>query len=387
MITRGKVLAASGVICFLLAFVLPVRFVTGTRDWNTPLSEDQFIAVCLFLGVGVAFLWGAAILERQPAPAIEEYVDRQSASQSGKESPSASGSAEASGSSGNDEAYLSRCLTRQYTEEPESRAWNSDPAFRAVLDPLNNGDNLKACRAAEALAATHGDLALVYRWWGKALLNMREFDRARKLVTGALARTKQKFVLCNLLGEIEWKARRIADAVYWWAQSLHCQESLSQSNYGDDEGAYLYLHYVAQGCGAEECAAAFLTRVDEIRAGQIRLNSEAAGDLSGLARTIKDTKVPEVLNRLVATYITPPQESTTRADSAEVARLIRQLEKVMQEQYGMGEVRDVEAAKRLGKLGDPRAIGVLTRVAKGARVMDLGDAAQEAVDAIKKANA
>jgi tetratricopeptide (TPR) repeat protein len=287
---------------------------------------------------------------------------------------------------GLDDAYLSGCLAKKYQEEAESRTWNSDPAFRSVLDPLNNGDNARACSAAEGLAVMHADLALVYLWWGKALLRMREFDKARILLASALEKCKQKFALCNLLGEAEWKKRNLREAVYWWAQGMHCQESLSESNYGDDEGAYLYLHYVAGGRGLGDCASAFLTRVDEIRPGRIRFNAETGNDLLGLSRAANDGTIAEVLRRLVGTYITPPPKPATGGNSAEVARLIRQLEKVMQEQYGMGDMADVEAAKRLGELGDPQAIGILTRVGNGARLIELMFAAKDAVESIKKAN-
>jgi hypothetical protein len=210
---------------------------------------------------------------------------------------------EAMGFSGNEDAYLRSCLTPRYREEPESRAWNSDPAFRKVLDPLNDRDYAKASSEAETLAARYGDFATLYCWWGSALLKAQSFGDARRLLTDALGKTKQKFSLCNLLGQVEWAARNIADAVYWWAQGMHCQESLSESDFGGHEGAYLFLYYVATGCGLTDCASAFISRADGISPGAVRLNSDAARDLTSLAATVKGTKVPEVLKRLVAQHI------------------------------------------------------------------------------------
>jgi len=285
-----------------------------------------------------------------------------------------------------DEQYIYDCLRQKYQELPETRSWNSDPVFRKVLDPLNAGDNAVACREAEALIAQFPDFADLYVWWGSALLRMGALDKSRQILKEGLERARQKFPLCDRLGEVEWKARDLKTAVYWWVQGLHCQESLSESNYGGYDGVYLYLYYIADGCGLTDLSSAFLTRVDIIRPGGIRLNSEAARDLSDLTRKAINTEVPEVLRKLGAMYLFPQKKVSTKADPAEVARLIRQLEKVLQEQYGIGEIEDVQAAKRLGELGDPKAIAILTMVAKGARVIDLMDAAEEAIKKIKETN-
>jgi hypothetical protein len=148
-----------------------------------------------------------------------------------------------------EDKYVNDCLQQKYEEVAETRSWNSDPAFRKVLGPLNSGDNAAACREAELLMTQFNDFADLYEWWGDALLRMRSLDKARQVLKNGLGKTKQKYALCNLLGKVEWKARDIDQAVYWWAQGLHCQESLKASNYGDSDGAYLCLHYVAEVCG------------------------------------------------------------------------------------------------------------------------------------------
>ena len=40
-----------------------------------------------------------------------------------------------------DEQYVKDCLRKKYEELPETRSWNSDPAFQKVLDPLNSEYN------------------------------------------------------------------------------------------------------------------------------------------------------------------------------------------------------------------------------------------------------
>jgi len=284
---------------------------------------------------------------------------------------------------GTPETYLRDCLEPRFKEELESRTPDSDPVFRDVLDPLNAGDNAKACSAAEAVVAKFSDFADPYCWWGHALLEMRSFDKAREVLKEGIGKAKSKYPLCELLGEVEWRCRNIKDAVYWWAQALHCHESLGTRGHGYT--AYLYLHYVAEGLGLSDCTRAFLMRVDQMASGQIRLNAETADDLTGLARTTKNSPVPEVLRRLVVRYIVPEKKGTIRADPEEVDRLIRQLEETDERDWRAKMNADVGATEKLGELGDPRALESLTRTTRSPH-WDLARAAEDAIRRIKEAN-
>jgi tetratricopeptide (TPR) repeat protein len=282
-----------------------------------------------------------------------------------------------------EEEYVRDCLRQQYEELPETRYWNDDPAFRRLLDPLNSGNNVQACSEAESLIPRFSDFADLYVWWGEALLRMGSLDKARQVLRDGLGKTKQKYPLCNLLGKVEWKALDIRQAVYWWAQGMHCQESLAEQNYGNDVGAYLYLYYVAEGIGLSDCSSALLTRVDQIRPGMVRLSTEMANDLSTLSRTARSTSASQVLQELVSTHIVPKRKGLAEADSAEIDRLIRQLEE--RDSLGYSSVKNVEAAKRLGELGDPRALEPLTRAMRDLSLA-LCVAAEEAVRRIRQAN-
>jgi hypothetical protein len=145
-----------------------------------------------------------------------------------------------------DEQYVKDCLQQKYYELSETRSY-SDPAFQKVLDQMNSGDNVAACREAEALIVEFSDFASLYYWWGSALQKIGSLDKARQVLRGGLEKAKKKYMLCNCMGEVEWKTRNLDQAVYWWSQGIHCQESLNGSNYGHDVGAYLYLYYVSEG--------------------------------------------------------------------------------------------------------------------------------------------
>ena len=284
-----------------------------------------------------------------------------------------------------EEQYVNDCLRQKYEELPETRSWNSDPAFQKVLDPLNSGDNDVACREAEALIAQFRDFSSLYAWWGAALLKMGSLDKARQILKDGLQTAKEKYPLCNRFGEVEWKARDLKASVYWWSQGLHCQESLSASNYGDDEGAYLYLNYVAEGLGLTETANAFLARVDSIRPGMIRLNAEVANDLISLARSVGNPSITQVLKALVETYIIPRKESVAKVDRDELRTLIRQLEADVARGVHSIDKSRASTIKRLAEIGDPEALPVLIKVQK-CMLLDIKWAAEAAIEKIKKAN-
>ena len=207
---------------------------------------------------------------------------------------------------GSEQEYVNNCLQPKYTELPESRKWNSDPAFKKILDPLNAGDNAAAIREAEALVASFTDFGSLYNWWGTACLRSGSLGKARQVLKEGVEKANKKCDNCNTLGEVEWKARDLNSAVYWWAQGMHGQEALSASNYGGSVDSYLYLNYVAEGLGQSGYSRAFLRRVDAIRAGMVRLNSSTANDLIGLARTSKNPAAIQVVKGLVEKYIDPP---------------------------------------------------------------------------------
>jgi hypothetical protein len=280
-----------------------------------------------------------------------------------------------------EDEYYERCLKQEYFEENESRSWAINPEFRKILDPLNEGNNARACEESEKLVVEFPDFDVIYYWWGTALLRMRSYDKARQVLSEGLRKVKQKCFLCNVLGEVEWKSRNIKEAVYWWSQGLHCQESLP--NHGGEVGAYLYFYYVADGIGLSDCASAFLLKADTIRSGQIRLNAQTAEDLRSLARPAKTSAIEKVVKELVSKYIVPARTSGKGINEEEVDRLICQLRK--RSKSGWSSKENVEAAKKLGEIGDPKAIGPLMEAMQDIMI-DLSEAAKEAIEKIKKVN-
>jgi tetratricopeptide (TPR) repeat protein len=301
--------------------------------------------------------------------------------QSGTAEP-AKGDQDAIALSDADKAYAERCLTHRYKEQDESRAWHTDPIFSKVLDPLNEGNYGTACEEAEKLVVQVRDFHGIYYWWGSALREMGNLEQARDVLLRGLEVSKSKFPLCEMMARVEWKAGNPEDAVYWWTQAIHGQESIK---YYNDESAYLHMAYVAQGVGLQAASKALFSRVD-LSPGGVRLKEAAASSLRELVRP-KRPLISEVVRQVVTTYIVPEKKEPAKAASQEAQRFIRQLEEVATNARWADETEDAQAAKRLGELGDPRAIPVLTKVARSGMVYStVRSTADEAIRRINEAN-
>jgi len=275
------------------------------------------------------------------------------------------------------DSYVNDCLIQKYVEKPEERKWDSDTKFKDILEPLNNGNYNKACEEADKLSKEFGDFDLIYSWWAKALMRMKSFDQARQVLLQGLGKSKGKWNLCNRLGEVEWESGNGKEAVYWWAQAMHCQESLD--DFGQDSGSYLYLHYFADGLGLSDCASAFIGRSDQIRPGMVRLDHSYSQGLRALARNNKGLGIEEVIKGLYEKYFAPSKsKGGDSSQDAEVDRLIRLLDINQNDDHKSRE----EAAKRLGDIGDPRAIGPLMAATRDI-LIGVQWAAEEALKKIK----
>lgn len=218
--------------------------------------------------------------------------------------------------------FVRKCLEPQYREEKEDRKWDS-PEAKEVNTLLNSGKYEECARAAEAKAAESSDLDLYYDWGGSACLKMNDYDRARKIFLQGIAKGKRKSLNCTMMGEVEWKARNAKEALYWWAQAVHCRESIK--DYAD-ENPYLYLHYFADGLGLSDVAAALIERVDRIRYS-IRLNATPAADLRDLVRQQMTPGMRNVLVGLRERYLKPsPPPTDLSGAEAGLERALHQIE-------------------------------------------------------------
>jgi tetratricopeptide (TPR) repeat protein len=220
--------------------------------------------------------------------------------------------------------YVQKCLEAKFREEKEDRKWNSSEVSGEIVALLNARKNEECAQAAEAKAAESSDLDLYYDWGGSAYINMKDYDWARQILLQGLSKGKRKGHICNTMGKCEWEARNAREATYWWSQAIHCQESIEDY----DVSPYLYLSYVADGLGLADVATAFLSRVDRIRPGQIRLTAQAADDLRKLARYQATPGMRNVLTSLRDQYLkpSPPPKEDLSEREEKLDQLLREIE-------------------------------------------------------------
>lgn len=192
------------------------------------------------------------------------------------------------------EEYIQRCLATAFTEEPETRKYNSDPAFARLLDPLNGQQYAQAIEAGKTLVPLFPDFDLIYYWLGSAYRSTQQYAQSRDIMLHGLEKAKRKSRLLVNLGETEWQSGNIHEAVYWWSQACNFASA--------DYNLYLLLSYVAGGVGLMDFQRILLERVDSLQGGQVRLNSSTGLRLVNLVETQRTESLRIVLQELRTRY-------------------------------------------------------------------------------------
>ncbi len=204
----------------------------------------------------------------------------------------------------NVEEYVRRCLTGEFLEAPEARTYRSDPAFAAVLTPLNSRQFAAAITAGQALLPRFADFDLLYKWIGAAHRSIQQMPQSREVLLAGLAKARRKSLLLTDLGDTEAQLGNLGGAVYWWSQAIHC---LSLNPVECD--AYLLLSYVADGLGLADLERLLLERFDSTRAGRVRLDPATAWRLKNLAQSSRTDSVRRVLEGLRFGYFASPDKA------------------------------------------------------------------------------
>jgi tetratricopeptide (TPR) repeat protein len=222
-------------------------------------------------------------------------------------------------------------------EQPESRG--RDSAFDHVPDALNERRYAEAGQMAQQVISSHPDLDLGYVWAASAYSGTQKYEEARSILTEGLKRAKRKYLLCIRLGNAERDLGNIQGAVYWWTQSIHCQQSIRT---GAEHDPYLYLAYVADTLGLNDVAGSLFSRVDRMRSG-VRLSPVAENTLRARVKDGDSTSMTSVLRSLHKQYflqdfvmVEKANSPTVSAASSDLNQTLKQLEVKLQQKGGPG---------------------------------------------------
>ncbi len=250
--------------------------------------------------------------------------------------------------SSNENDYVRRCLEAEFQEEKEVRTFRSDAAFATVLTPLNSKEYAKAIKVGKQILPQFSDFDLAYTWLASAYRETNQIQNSKEILSEGLKKAKRKYFILTEMGETEWKSGNIDAALYWWSQALHCL-----SNNPLDYNAYLLLSYVAKGAGTEEVEKVLLSRVDAMRGGQIRLDSQTAERLTTLVKSKKSETMKKVLYGLHEKYFSVDMENLISVH--DIDGVIRALLN-----YDRPKIRE-EAAKILGEWKEPCSVQPLIK--------------------------
>jgi len=211
----------------------------------------------------------------------------------------------------NEELYARMCAEAAFTEQKEDRTFRSDPAFDGVLSLLNVPNYPAAIVAAEQVMPRYQDFDLPYHWLADACMNTGQLERSHQVLMEGLARTRRKSLMLTTLGDTDWRLGKICEAVYWWCQAVHC---LSANPTGEAT-PYLFLSYVAEGCGLGDAQQRLLGQADKIRAGKVRLVPTDAGALIALVRS-RSLVIGRVVQDIVAKHLPDSTLASARSQIA-----------------------------------------------------------------------
>jgi tetratricopeptide (TPR) repeat protein len=197
----------------------------------------------------------------------------------------------------NEDDYVRRCLAVEFQDENESRTFKSDPALTTVLTPLNSREYSKAIKAGNELLSRFPDFDLIYKWIGSAYRATQQLQSSREILSEGLTKVKRKSLLLTDIGETEWRLGNLEAALYWWSQALHCL-SVNMIDYN----AYLLMSYLAKVMDLPDFEEVLLSRADALRGGQVRLDSQTAGQLTTLVENNKTDAIKKVLQGLQVKY-------------------------------------------------------------------------------------
>jgi hypothetical protein len=214
-------------------------------------------------------------------------------SQGGSSVPSNVASPPATG-----DAYVDSCFRFGFDELEEERDWHEMADVAEIPRLANSGDNVGALALIDEALTRYPDYGFLYSWRGhvQSKLDLREEERQSYLE--GIQKSRSKASLCDYLGQWEFKAGRLAEAVEWWIKSCAIQLYVDRPEYASP---FLRLAYIAEGLGLTACHSALLEQVDRIQ--NIRLNAQGERECWALAASQGNASIKRGITLLCDFYL------------------------------------------------------------------------------------
>lgn len=174
--------------------------------------------------------------------------------------------------------YIEMCLTQKFPERVETRNFKRMEGMRPLMIALQESGDDGVRREAKRLLSSpeYANFDVVYGWLDFA--SPGDFEAAVNSLREGLNKCPRKSRILYMLGCRMLHLDLAAEALYYWAQALHSQESSDNAPSGSP---YLYLGYAAAALGSSPpVVAQFFHRADSIEIRGIRLAPDEATEVA-----------------------------------------------------------------------------------------------------------
>lgn len=178
------------------------------------------------------------------------------------------------------DAYVDSCFDVDFQDVEDARLWHRMPRLRDIPGLASGGKIAEAEEIIDQALRDHPDFEFLYVWRGHVHCSAGRLDAARLAYLDGIEKSRGKVGLCDSLGQWEFDARHLAEAVKWWARACALQltsRRLTMAN------PFLRLGRIAANIGLSACAE-FLLKCSE-RIHDVRL--DVAGE-SRIVHVVQD---------------------------------------------------------------------------------------------------
>lgn len=206
--------------------------------------------------------------------------------------------------------YSQDCFDPDFVEQKEICPWSQLPGAKELVRASNSQGWGEVQRLAASLIQSHAEHHFGFYWLGQARRGLGQLKQARECLLEGMDRAHSKYSLCLKLGEVEWDLGDLEEAVRWWIKSAVLQFRAHDLK---EHAPFLYLSYVAEGCGQDDVCSALRHQVDHIQSGQIRLDAVTARRLIHDSKKNRSQDVRDVLTRLNREFLKKAEQATEAA--------------------------------------------------------------------------
>lgn len=207
------------------------------------------------------------------------------------------------------DAFVDDCFSINFTGSRDDRVWSRIEGLKDVPGLVKQNRLEDAWSILDANKDAFRDFDFIYAWKATIFQKTGQNDAARKTLISGLKRSKEKFLLCDRFGFLEYETGDLNQAVKWWIKSIVAMIGINAVTMWEP---FIYLAYVANICGSKNRFNLLMAQVEKISVhGELSLEEDAVKKLQEKAPTLSVTSVLKAIDCLCDNFITVPETLKT----------------------------------------------------------------------------